>query len=90
MGTRRIEITVETYEILMIRQDAGDRLVWCAACQETVLALPPEAAAVVVADNPRAIYRWVESGRVHFTESPEGRLLICLKSLLPLQKETLP
>ena len=90
MRTRRIEITVETYEILMVKQDTGDKLVWCAICKETVPALPPEAAAVAVANNPRAIYRWVESGRVHFSESPEGQLLICLKSLLPLQKETLP
>jgi predicted site-specific integrase-resolvase len=40
---------------------------------------PDEAAALVQA-SPRIIYRWVEAGVVHFTETPEG-LLICLDSL---------
>lgn len=32
--------------------------------------------------NSRAIHRLVEAGAVHFTETPEGLLLICLSSLL--------
>jgi hypothetical protein len=30
----------------------------------------------------RAIYRRVEAGELHFTETPEGQLLICLNSIL--------
>jgi len=32
--------------------------------------------------SPRTIYRRVEAGLVHFAESSEGWLLICLGSLL--------
>jgi predicted site-specific integrase-resolvase len=31
--------------------------------------------------TPRTIYRWAETGQLHFTESQDGLLLICLKSL---------
>jgi hypothetical protein len=27
------------------------------------------------------IYRWVEAGLTHFTETPEGRLFICVATL---------
>ncbi len=42
----------------------------------------PEEAAVLAGVSPRTIYRRVEAGLVHFAESPEGWLLICLSSLL--------
>ena len=31
--------------------------------------------------TPRTIYRWAEAGRLHFTESQDGLLLICRRSL---------
>jgi hypothetical protein len=40
-----------------------------------------ERAAILARQSPRTIYRWVEAGRLHFTEKPEGQLLICLDSL---------
>ena len=30
---------------------------------------------------PRTIYRWVEADRIHFTETAESTLLICLNSI---------
>jgi excisionase family DNA binding protein len=38
-------------------------------------------AATVTSVGTRTIYRWVEEGKIHFTEEPEGSLLICLNSL---------
>lgn len=40
----------------------------------------PEEAAVLACVSPRTIYRGVEAGRIHFMETPEGLLLICLNS----------
>lgn len=37
---------------------------------------------VVAGISSRTIHRLVESGAVHFTETPEGVLLVCLSSLL--------
>jgi hypothetical protein len=31
--------------------------------------------------NARTIYRWVEDGMTHFTETAEGRLFVCVASL---------
>jgi hypothetical protein len=86
---KKSQITVETYEVLIVRPD-GQRQIWCAACERTVPALKPEEAAAVAGLQVRAIYRWVESETLHFTGSADGQLLICLTSLLQIVKETLP
>ena len=89
MKTRRIEITVETYEVLLVRQGHSKRQIDCPDCGEAVPVLKPEEAALAVGDSPRTIYRWVESGRIHFIEGPDGLLFICLNSLIQQRKETL-
>lgn len=43
--------------------------------------LAPDKAALLAGVSPRTMYRWVETGRVHFAESPDGQLFICLASL---------
>jgi hypothetical protein len=43
--------------------------------------IAPEEAMAVAGVSSREIYRWVEAGRVHFLETSEGFLLICLDSL---------
>jgi predicted site-specific integrase-resolvase len=41
----------------------------------------PDAAAAIAHVSPRTIYRWIELGKVHFAETPEGLLGICHKSV---------
>ena len=53
----------------------------CPDCGGPSGMLTPESAAEVVGVSPRTVYRWVETGRVHFTERPDGRLFVCLTSL---------
>ncbi len=43
--------------------------------------LRPEEAAVTAGVSVREVNRWVEAETVHFNETPEGRLLICAKSV---------
>ena len=76
------EITVETEETVVIRRPTTVR-VWCVKCGTTVLAARPDTAAAATSVSPREIYRRVESGAVHFQESADGRLLVCLDSLDP-------
>lgn len=40
-----------------------------------------EDAAALVAATPRAVYRWVEAGKLHFAESERGLVLVCAQSL---------
>lgn len=54
---------------------------WCEACAGTSRMLTVEEAAAVARSTSRDIYRRVEANQIHFTETPEGSLLICLNSL---------
>jgi hypothetical protein len=55
--------------------------VWCGECGAAVALVPPDVAALVAEVNARTVFGWVEAGRVHFTETPDGALLVCLNSL---------
>ena len=48
----------------------------------------PEEAMALAGENAREIYRWVEAGWVHYTEMPEGSLLVCPDSILKLAVKT--
>ena len=79
--TRRIEITVETEEVYVVRTRRRPHTLWCAACAAEVEMLTPEEAAAASGTSARAVYRLVETGLTHFAETPEGLLLICRGSL---------
>lgn len=77
---RTTEIKVETEELYLLRQSPKGLRTWCAACGREVWMVTPERAAKLAGVSPRTIYRWIENGKVHFTEA--GRvLLVCLGSL---------
>ena len=83
---RRTIITVETERVLIIHGRAGQREAlpaWCAECDALVKLVSPEAAAALARVSPRTIYRWIETDRLHFTETAENTLLICLNSIPP-------
>ena len=77
-----MEIVVETRQTAIIRQP-GRRVptAWCDACAAEVRMVTPEEATGVAGVSARTVYGWAESGRVHFAETPEGLLLVCLDSL---------
>ena len=78
---RRIEISVERNEFLIIKRPETLLPRWCESCAGTVVMVTPEEAAVVAGVSWRTISQRVEEGRVHFTETPDGLLLICINSL---------
>lgn len=80
MTRRRTEITVETERLLIIRGHKK-AVAWCAACQQHREMLTIDEAALRVGVSSRAIFRWVESGTIHYTETADGLLLICPTSL---------
>lgn len=77
---KRIEITIET-DRLLIFEERKRIFIWCAPCGKRVEGITTDDAAIRARVNSRTIFRWVESGRVHYTETPEGLLLICPHSL---------
>jgi excisionase family DNA binding protein len=43
--------------------------------------IAPDEAATLAGISSRTVYRWVETQSIHFTETHDGLLLICLDSL---------
>ena len=85
---RRTEVTIEMDEIILITGSQATRLPPCPHCRDAVAMITPEQAAEIVAANTRAIYRWIEEGRIHSAETAKGRLLVCPRSLCEAIGET--
>ena len=82
MGTRRrIEISVERNEFFVIGRPEAPAPAWCESCAGMALMVRPEEAAVIAGVSWREISRRVEAGSVHYSETPDGLLLICINSL---------
>jgi len=75
------EITVETQQRLVIREPGESILGICPQCGSGVRLVSTNQAATLAGESTRTIYRWIEAGLIHFTETPEGHLFVCLASL---------
>jgi hypothetical protein len=81
--TRSVELTVERTEFFAPRGPRPPAVAWCAGCgRSATFASPGEAARSTGADL-RAVFRRIEAAEIHFFETPDGRLLVCLDSLAP-------
>jgi excisionase family DNA binding protein len=78
---KRSATTIETHEVWIIRNPPQTMLSFCFECGVEAQMLKPEEAARLARVSQRIIYRWVEEGRMHFTETPAEGLCICLNSL---------
>lgn len=86
MKTRKTTlISTVTHETLSVRLNAGAQVrrarVMCEVCEAEMPMLTPEEAAPLVGLSVRAINRFVEDGSIHFKETPDGLLLVCLDSI---------
>jgi hypothetical protein len=77
----RTDITIETERVLVIRRRKGSALAWCQTCDQQVPMIKVDEAAALSRVSSRTVFRWVEAEKIHFVETPEGLLLICLSSL---------
>lgn len=87
---KKTETFVETREVWVIRRRRSQAAGRCAECAGQSELLTPEAAATLTGLSPRAIYRLVEAGRVHFAETPKGTVLICPVSLSDAIRDSKP
>jgi hypothetical protein len=78
---KKTEIIIETDRLLIVSTLGRRKVNWCAPCGAHVEALTTDEAAILARVSARTVFGWVESGRVHYTETPEGLLLICPNSL---------
>jgi hypothetical protein len=81
--TRRKEETIEIHERLIVRTTSGSFPALCEKCRASdAILLSPEQASTVTSVPARLIYRWVEEGSIHYREVANGKLIVCVKTLL--------
>jgi hypothetical protein len=79
---KRTEITIEIDEVVFVRGFSKlSGRAWCVGCANEVFMVTPAQAAVIAQVSVRTVNRWVEEGRIHFTETQDGLLFACLNSL---------
>jgi hypothetical protein len=83
---RTKEERIEIHERLIVRTASGSLPALCERClsQDAIL-LSPEQAAVLTGIPARLIYRCVEAGTIHYIEAANGKLTVCVKTLLAAQ-----
>jgi hypothetical protein len=81
MMKRKIEIAFETRKTVTWRRHTETLDAWCESCAAQSLMLGAQPAALRAKLSLRQICQQVESGNLHFKETEEGRLFICLLSL---------
>lgn len=78
-------ISTETHEALTIRlkfrAQPRPNPALCEECAPAAPLLTPEEAAPLANLSVRAVCRLVEDGLIHFKETPDGLLLVCLSNL---------
>ena len=75
----RTEMTFEVDRWLVINRHR--RSGWCTECSHHVEMLSVDEAALSMQVKSRTIFRLAESGGLHFSETPEGLMLICSTDL---------
>ena len=78
---RRIAIVVERDRVVRLGPPAAPVRAWCPGCAADAPMAAPETAALLAGVGPRAIYRGVEEATLHFAETSDGAVRVCLRSL---------
>jgi hypothetical protein len=91
---KTLKLTVDSHELLMIRNTG--QLIRnteqrqqppCSECAGQMVV--SEQAIALVGVSSRVLHREIEAGIIHFVETAEGSLLVCLNSLM-LRKREVP
>ena len=79
---RKKIITIETLKRTVIRQNSNyPQKIRCEFCQAEVETVTPEFAATILETSVREVYRRIEQDELHFIESRNNSLFICVNSL---------
>jgi hypothetical protein len=85
MATRkRIEITIETDRVVIIRRNRPTRA-QCQECRSEADMLDITTAAELTGMTDRTLRDLMDAQELHLGQSPDGSLRICLESLLKLK-----
>ena len=74
-------ITVRKSEVIVIWKSQGIALADCPQCNKQAEMLSAEQIVTLTGISSLNLFKLVESGQIHFRETAQGHLLICLESL---------
>lgn len=74
-------MTVQTREIVVVHRHLPRTLRFCPECRKTLWMVSSDEARQLAGISTRTLYRWLESGRLHYVETPTGDVRVCLESL---------
>jgi hypothetical protein len=80
MGNKRTELSFESREVWRIVPAPGGEIRPCPICPNAVPMILAEDLAKSDHRSPREIYRAIEQGRLHFLESSNAQVFVCLAS----------
>jgi hypothetical protein len=79
---RTTKFTIETERTFIFRNFGGQQPGWCVGCGAEVLMTTVAEAARETGLSELTIYQLLDARTLHFREDGEGRVLVCLNSLL--------
>jgi excisionase family DNA binding protein len=80
-GLKNVQGGLEKRQLVIINRPFVSPQKRCDRCTEPSGMITPDEAAALCEVSTRTVYRWLETGSIHFSESDDGALLICLLSL---------
>ena len=78
---KSVEVAMKKRRVVIINRSFVSPQKRCDRCTEPSGMITPDEAAALFEVSTRTIYRWLESGVIHFSETATEGLLICLSSL---------
>ena len=76
-------ITIETERVLTLRRGSLERI-WCEKCGAETEIVTLEAIGNLAPEGPERIQQWLGKRELHCSQSPQGSVRICLRSLVRL------
>jgi hypothetical protein len=73
--TRKTNVFVKTERKIIVRGGSSKDFVCCADCAEQML--PAQTSADFFGISSREIYRFIESGKIHFVETEANEIYVC-------------
>jgi hypothetical protein len=81
--TKTTRITIETERVSTLRCGSFGRI-WCERCGVETEIVTLEALGNFAPEGVEKIQRWLERGELHWSQSPQGSVRICLRSFVGL------
>lgn len=84
--TRKLEITIQTSQLLIIRRGRSSRA-WCPQCNAEQEMVTLETAAVLADSIAKLLKAGSQSAEWHISQAPDGSPRICLPSFLRIAEK---